>query len=133
MTQRTQEEIVRLKEKYKDYDEYEKNGSKYLRFVIHKLDIPDYLKHKFFTVKYDDDDNAYLVRTIPLGLDPKERKKREKLRQETKEKNRKLRAEKVQQRREIKRQIKQYAKEMNFSKCEELKKQLEDIISRQEL
>jgi hypothetical protein len=74
----TQKEIEKLKTKFKDFEEIEKNGFKYTRFVLQKVDIPEGIGKKFLQIVYDDNDVPYVVITVNNGLTEKEKERRKK-------------------------------------------------------
>ena len=69
-------EIEKLKKQFSDNERYENKGKIYHRFVIGKIEVPNELKGKYITIKYDENNVPYAVVSIYEGVSKEERERR---------------------------------------------------------
>jgi hypothetical protein len=122
-----QKHIENLKAEFKDNDEFVKNGRKYHRFTIQEIKLPKSLGKPYLNIMYDEKDNAYVVLNVLEGVTPEEREKKRKI---VEEKRRQRREEVTKHKLKVtklKQKLRENMKQMNFSVCEEMKLELDNL------
>ena len=127
--EKTKQKIEKLKSLYPDNEEQVKSGKIYHRFVVQKIEFPEELGKKYLQVAWDDNNTHYVILNVLEGISEEEKEKRKQERMKKIEARRKDKQDLLSKIKNYKSQIKSLVKQMKFTECEDVKKDLDVVMA----